>query len=67
MASKAGNTTKDKNLSLANSHFSILYRGPISDRFDFGGELKFLNFGKTDDYGFALMAEVTYKFRFKSK
>ena len=63
----AGSTYEDNNLSLANSHISALYRRPISDRFDMGGELKFLNFGKTEDYGFCILAEVTYNFRFRSK
>ena len=65
--SSAGNTSSDNSLALANSHFSALYRRPMSDRFEIGGELKFLNFGKTEDYGFALLVEVTYKFRFKSE
>lgn len=52
-------------LSLANFHFSAMYRKTISDHFDLGAEAKFLNFGKTEDYGFSLQIVGSYHFRFK--
>ena len=52
-------------LSLANLHVSAMYRKKISDRFDLGGEVKFLNFGKTEDYGYSLQVVGAYRFRFR--
>lgn len=60
-----GNTAESSFLSMANLHVSAMYRKKISDRFDLGGELKFLNFGKTEDYGYSLQVVGAYHFRFK--
>lgn len=62
-----GSTAESSQISLANVQISALYQRPINDHLYIGGEVKFLNFGKTEDYGFALMAEVAYKFRLKAK
>ncbi len=62
-----GSTAESSQISLANVQISALYQRPITDHLYIGGEFKFLNFGKTEDYGAALMAEVAYKFRFKPK
>lgn len=42
-----------------------MYRKKINDRFDIGGEVKFLNFGKTEDYGYSIQLVGAYHFRFK--
>jgi hypothetical protein len=60
-----GNTAESSFLSMANLHVSAMYRKKISDRFDLGGELKFLNFGKTEDYGYSIQVVGAYRFRFK--
>lgn len=60
-----GNTANSSFLSMANLHVSAMYRKKISDRFDIGGEFKFLNFGKTEDYGYSLHIVGAYHFRFK--
>lgn len=52
-------------LSLANLHAAVMYRKKINDRFDVGTELKFLNFGKTEDYGFTLQLVGAYRFRLR--
>ncbi len=60
------NSTSTSNfLSLANLHVSAMYRKKINDRFDIGGEVKFLNFGKTEDYGYSIQLVGAYHFRFK--
>lgn len=59
------NTANSSFLSLANLHVSAMYRRKLSDRFDLGGEIKFLNFGKTEDYGFSVQVVGAYHFRFK--
>lgn len=61
-----GNTAESSFLSMANLHVSAMYRKKISDRFDLGGEIKFLNFGKTEDYGYSLQLVGAYRFRFKN-
>ncbi len=60
-----GNSANSSFLSLANLHVSAMYRKKISERFDIGGEFKFLNFGKTEDYGYSLQVVGAYHFRFK--
>lgn len=60
-----GNTSNSSFLSMANLHLSAMYRKKISDRFDLGGEVKFLNFGKTEDYGYSIQVVGSYHFRFK--
>lgn len=62
-----GSTIESTKLSLADVNLSVLYRRPINDRFRIEGELKYLHFGKTEDFGFSLQAVVYYLFRFKSK
>lgn len=59
------NTANSSFLSLANLHVSAMYRKKINDRFDIGGEFKFLNFGKTEDYGYSIQVVGAYHFRFK--
>jgi hypothetical protein len=59
------NTVNSSFLSLANLHVSAMYRKKLSDRVDLGGEIKFLNFGKTEDYGYSLQVIGAYHFRFK--
>lgn len=54
--------TKSSQLSLAAFHFSALYLKPVSDRLQLGGELKFINVAKTEDYGFALQVVASYRF-----
>lgn len=58
-------TANSSFLSLANLHVSAMYRKKINDRFDVGAEFKFLNFGKTEDYGYSLQVVGAYHFRFK--
>ena len=58
-------TSNSSFLSLANLHLSAMYRKKINDRFDIGGEVKFLNFGKTEDYGYSVQVVGAYHFRFK--
>lgn len=58
-------TANSSFLSLANLHVSAMYRKKINDRFDVGAEVKFLNFGKTEDYGYSLQLMGAYHFRFK--
>jgi hypothetical protein len=58
-------TANSSFLSMANLHVSAMYRVKISDRFDIGGEVKFLNFGKTEDYGYSIQVVGAYRFRFK--
>lgn len=60
-----GNTAESSFLSMANLHVSAMYRKQISERFDLGGEVKFLNFGKTEDYGYSIQVVGAYRFRFK--
>ncbi len=65
--STPGSTIESTVLSLADAQVSALYRKPINDRFHLEAELKYLHFGKTEDYGFSIQAVGAYKFRFKSK
>jgi hypothetical protein len=58
-------TAESSFLSMANFHASVMYRKKLSDRFDLGGEVKFLNFGKTEDYGYSIQVVGSYHFRFK--
>jgi len=58
-------TAESSFLSMANFHVSAMYRKKLSDRFDLGGEVKFLNFGKTEDYGYSIQVVGAYHFRFK--
>jgi hypothetical protein len=58
-------TAESSFLSMANLHVSAMYRKKLSDRFDLGGEVKFLNFGKTEDYGYSVQVVGSYHFRFK--
>lgn len=60
-----GSEANSSFLSLANLHVSAMYRKKISDRFDIGGEVKFVNFGKTEDYGYSVQVIGSYHFRFK--
>jgi hypothetical protein len=60
-----GSSANSSFLSMANLHVSAMYRKKISDRVDIGGEFKFLNFGKTEDYGYSLQVVGAYHFRFK--
>jgi hypothetical protein len=60
-----GNEATSSFLSLANFHVSAMYRKKISEHFDVGAEAKFLNFGKTEDYGYSLQIVGSYHFRFK--
>jgi hypothetical protein len=54
--------TKSNQFSLAAFHASALYLKPVSERILLGGELKFLNVAKTEDYGFSLQLIVSYRF-----
>lgn len=63
--SALNSTSTSSFLSLANLHVSAMYRKKINDRFDIGGEVKFLNFGKTEDYGYSIQLVGAYHFRFK--
>ncbi|MBL7847832.1 MAG: outer membrane beta-barrel protein [Cyclobacteriaceae bacterium] len=60
-----GSEANSSFLSLANLHISALYRKKINDRFDIGGEVKFVNFGKTEDYGYSVQLIGSYHFRFR--
>lgn len=60
-----GSSANSSFLSMANLHVSAMYRRKISDRFDLGGEIKFLNFGKTEDYGYSVQVVGAYHFRFR--
>lgn len=62
-----GSSAESSFLSMANLHVSAMYRKRISDRFDLGGEVKFLNFGKTEDYGYSVQVVGAYRFRFNNK
>ena len=58
-------TANSSFLSLANFHAGLMYRKQLNDRFAVGGEVKFLNFGKTEDYGYSVQVAGSYHFRFK--
>jgi hypothetical protein len=60
-----GSSANSSFLSMANLHVSAMYRKKINDRFDLGGEIKFLNFGKTEDYGYSIQVVGAYHFRFR--
>ena len=60
-----GNTIESSQLSLADAQLSVVYRIPMGDRFRIESELKYLHFGKTQDFGFSLQAVATYMFRFR--
>lgn len=60
-----GNTVQNTQLSLADAQLSVVYRIPISARLRIESEIKYLHFGKTQDYGFSLQAVATYIFRFR--
>jgi hypothetical protein len=59
-------TASSSFMSMANLHVSAMYCLKLSDRFDIGGEIKFLNFGKTEDYGYSLQVVGAYRLRFKN-
>lgn len=58
-----GSTIESTELSLSDLQLSAMYRKPVNDRFHIEAELKYFNFGKTEDYGFSVQAVVTYMFR----
>lgn len=60
------NEARSSFLSMANLHVSAMYTRKLSDRFDLGAELKFLYFGKTEDYGYSVQVVGAYRFRFKN-
>ena len=60
-----GTTVQSTQTSLADAQLSVVYRIPVGNRFRIESELKYLHFGKTQDYGFSLQAVATYAFRFK--
>ena len=60
-----GSTIQSTQLSLADAQLSVVYRIPVGDRVRIESELKYLHFGKTQDFGFSLQAVATYTFRFK--
>lgn len=60
-----GTTIQSTQLSLADAQLSVVYRFPVGERFRFESEIKYLHFGKTQDYGFSFQGVATYTFRFK--
>lgn len=60
-----GSTVQSTQLSLADAQLSAVYRIPVGERFRIESELKYLHFGKTQDFGFSLQVVGTYTFRFK--
>lgn len=60
-----GETVRTTQLSLADAQLSVVYRIHTRDRFRIESEIKYLHFGKTQDYGFSLQVTATYAFRFK--
>ncbi len=63
-ASAFGSSSQSSFMSLSNLHVSGLYRRRIGKRFDIGAEVKYLYFGKTEDYGFSFQLVGAYHFRF---
>jgi hypothetical protein len=57
-----GSTAESSQLSLADYQTSALYLMTLNRRISVGGELKFLNIGKTEDNAFSLQAIVAYQF-----
>jgi hypothetical protein len=57
-----GSTATSSELSLSDFQGSVLYLRPINRKMSWGGELKFLNIGKTEDFALSLQAIVAYKF-----
>lgn len=61
-ASALGSSSTGSQTSLANFQVSALYLKQISNHFRIGGELKFMNVGKTEDNAFALQLVASYLF-----
>jgi hypothetical protein len=57
-----GSTASSSQLSLSDFQTSALYLRPINSKLSWGGELKYLNIGKTEDASLSLQAIICYKF-----
>jgi hypothetical protein len=55
-------TSESSQVSLADFQLSAIYLHPITKNISVGGETKFLNIAKTEDFAFSLQGVISYKF-----
>jgi Outer membrane protein beta-barrel domain len=55
-------TSESSQVSLADFQLSAIYLHPLTKKISLGGEIKFLNIAKTEDFALSLQGVISYKF-----